>query len=414
MARSMPTFAALAVCLFAAGEAAAQSKGKATTKPPPGLTLPPAPLPPPPLPPLETAPKAFEVAPPNLPLPSLDASDVFGAAKLCIFRFVQRDLTAKDSGLLRPSFAPATAVGNAEDIFNTIAKDSPALKGGSQVLVARQDQCDIGRLEGDGTGDAAACLARLGSLAACENVMVGILDKRDNGFSTSLRLVNVAKKAMTARTDAVLEQKSGYQVGSREIAAWLESQACRAFKVDCKGTIRFNYDRDDLVPSVDGKPAPRNDKRELTVAPGTFLVSYSKGPIISRTKQITLRRGERETVYGRQTATGAITELTSSELIGSGAPPASVEVKTGTRWNKPVGLAVAGAGLLAAGFATYEGLHGKSLYNQASDQYRAHGLYMQSDLQTLTSAKNASTLGNVFLVAGAAAIAAGLILTFAF
>lgn len=413
MARSMPTFAALAVCLFAAGEAAAQSKGKAT-KAPPGLTLPPAPLPPPPLPPLETAPKAFEVAPPNLPLPSLDASDVFGAAKLCIFRFVQRDLTAKDSGLLRPSFAPATAVGNAEDIFNTIAKDSPALKGGSQVLVARQDQCDIGRLEGDGTGDAAACLARLGSLAACENVMVGILDKRDNGFSTSLRLVNVAKKAMTARTDAVLEQKSGYQVGSREIAAWLESQACRAFKVDCKATIRFDYDRDDLVPSVDGKPAPRNDKRELTVAPGTFLVSYSKGPIISRTKQITLRRNERETVYGRQTATGAITELTSSELIGGGAPPASVEVKTGTRWNKPAGLVAAGAGVLLAAAGVYEVMHSKTLVNQAQANYQLNGTYLHSDISTLDSAKSSASLGNVLTIGGAIVAAAGLTLAFAF
>ena len=53
--------------------------------------------------------------------------------------------------------------------------------------------------------------------------------------------------------------------------------------------------------------------------------------------------------------------------------------------------------------ATGRNAHGKSLYNQAADQYRTHGLYMQSDLQTLTSAKNASTLGNVFLVAGAAA-----------
>jgi hypothetical protein len=66
------------------------------------------------------------------------------------------------------------------------------------------------------------------------------------------------------------------------------------------------------------------------------------------------------------------------------------------------------------GVGIYEGLHSKSLVNQAQSNYATNGTYLAADASTLNSAHSAATLGNVLTIAGAVLVAAGATLYFAF
>jgi hypothetical protein len=84
-------------------------------------------------------------------------------------------------------------------------------------------------------------------------------------------------------------------------------------------------------------------------------------------------------------------------------------------WKKPVGLTVAGAGVVAIAVGLFQGLHSKSLVDQAAKNYAANGsTYLPSDVSNLQSAHSAATLGNVLLIGGVVLAATGAVLTFAF
>jgi hypothetical protein len=85
-----------------------------------------------------------------------------------------------------------------------------------------------------------------------------------------------------------------------------------------------------------------------------------------------------------------------------------------TKWTRPVGLAVAGLGIVAAAIGTYEGLHSRSLTNDANARYYSQNGYLQRDLSQLDSAKSAAGTANILFVVGAVLLASGLTMSFAF
>jgi len=72
------------------------------------------------------------------------------------------------------------------------------------------------------------------------------------------------------------------------------------------------------------------------------------------------------------------------------------------------------AGVVAAGIATYEGLHSKSLTDDANGRFATNGAYTQRDLSTISSAHSAATAANLLFIVGGVLAASGLVLTFAF
>jgi hypothetical protein len=87
---------------------------------------------------------------------------------------------------------------------------------------------------------------------------------------------------------------------------------------------------------------------------------------------------------------------------------------TPTKWTKSVGITMAAVGAVAAGIAVYEGLHSKSLADDANSRFAANGAYTQRDLSTISSAHSAATTANVLFIVGGVLAASGLVLTFAF
>ena len=99
---------------------------------------------------------------------------------------------------------------------------------------------------------------------------------------------------------------------------------------------------------------------------------------------------------------------------GGVKPGPSVDVQEG-KWNRAVGATVGGVGIAVAAIGILEGLHSKSLVDQAQKNYAANGnTYLSSDVSTLQSAHSAATLGNVMLIGGAVLAVAGAVLVFAF
>jgi len=85
------------------------------------------------------------------------------------------------------------------------------------------------------------------------------------------------------------------------------------------------------------------------------------------------------------------------------------------RWTRTAGYVAAGAGIVAAGIAVAEGIHSRSMLDQAESGYRANGnVYRPADLSNLESGNSAARTANVLFAAGGALIASGLLLAFAF
>jgi hypothetical protein len=122
------------------------------------------------------------------------------------------------------------------------------------------------------------------------------------------------------------------------------------------------------------------------------------------------------TLYARENEE-ALTLISSAEAPRGvdGKPSVAPSVRpTPTKWTKPVGMTMAAVGIVAAGIATYEGLHSKSLANDANSRFAANGAYTQRDLSTISSAHSAATTANVLFIVGGVLAASGLALTFAF
>ena len=383
---------------FAAG-AADQKGSKPPAAPVPGSTPPVAPNPDPPLLALPVDPLSGDFPP--LVLPGLKGS------KLCIFKFVQRDASLKKSGLMATSLSPETALVNVEQSFLAVAKLSPILR--DATLLPSTTNCAV---------DDDSCLALMGSMSACENVLAGSATKVDNGYATSIRFVNVKKGQTVANAspDQVIQTKDPAQV-----ASWVEAQACRALQVGCSGQARVDMDLPTMQLYVDDKPLPRTgtpiETLKLPVGPHSVVATI--GPRRSKEVILPVRLSAANDIalFVRQNAKGEVEAHPRGELLdrnGHATVLPSAKYDPPGRWEKPTGLVVAGVGVLMAAAGVYEGLHSKSLINGAQNNYQTNKTYLPSDLSTLNSAHSAASLGNVLVIGGAIAAAAGLTLAFAF
>lgn len=387
------SFGLIAACCFSFGALAADKKpaSKPAAQPPADLNVM---LPLPPL-----------LGSPDLELP-LELPELKGS-KLCIFKFVQRDATLKKSGLLPTTLAPETALANIEQSFLTVAKLSPILR--DATLLPTESKCAV---------DDDSCLALLGSFSACENVLAGSATKVDNGYATSIRFVNVKKghTVANASPDQVIQTKDPQQV-----ASWVEKQACHALAVNCMGDAKIDLDLPSMQLLVDDRQFTRTiaqpETLKLPVGPHTLVAAI--GPRRSREVILPVRLAKSKEVafYVRQNAKGEIDLRARGEVLDMSGHPMvqpSAHYEAASHWQRPTGLALAGVGALVAGIGVYQGLHSKSLVNQASTNYRTNGTYLPSDISTLDSAHSAASLGNILTIAGAVAIASGLVLSFAF
>ncbi len=356
---------------------------------------PPAAPPPAPAPvPKAAQPKTEEVLP--LPtggdLPALDLS-LLKDTSLCIFPFV------KETG---GNVADKQYLDAIQKTFYDVAKDSPLLKD-AVLLGDSTTRCDARD---------AACFSNVGRMARCQNVLVGSSAAKGNGYVLSVRIFEVGKQRVLPGSEVEQVLETDRQA---EVQAWAEGQACRALQVKCSGRLSVDVDRRDMNIYVDNRLAPRSFKTPevIAVEPGVHGVRVAVGQRTSLEKKVPVRRGGfSETIYVRQTEKGGLPMWLASDLQGS-RPAPSVDVKEG-KWTKPVGYTLAGAGLIALGIGIYQGQHSKSLIDGAESNYRTNGVYLPSDISNLNSASTSATIGNVLLVSGAALLATGGVLAFAF
>jgi hypothetical protein len=313
---------------------------------------------------------------------------------LCIFPFVKESAGATGD----KSYLDAI-----QKTFFDVAKDSPLLK--DAVLLGESTQrCDP---------HDAACFSAVGRLAHCQDVLVGSSAEKGNGFVLSVRIFDVAKQRVLpgSEVEQVLETD---RLG--DVQAWAEGQACRALQVKCAGRISVDADRRDMKIYVDNRLAPRSfaTPEVIPVEPGVHGLRVAVGQRTSLEKKVAVRRGGfSETVYARQTEKGGLPLWLASDLHGA-KPDASVDVREGG-WTRPAGYTAAAVGIALVAVGVYEGLHSSSLLDQAQKNYVANGnTYLASDVATLNSAHSAATLGTALTWAGAALVASGAALVFAF
>ena len=341
------------------------------------------------------APQAPASARPPAPAPSpaLDLSPLKDTS-LCIFPFVKESATGS---------ADKKYLDAIQKTFFDVAKDSPLLKD-AVLLGDSTSRCDP---------HDAACFSAVGRLARCQDVLVGSSAAKGNGFVLSVRIFEVGKQRVLpgSEVEQVLETDR-----LEDVQAWAEGQACRALQVKCAGRISVDADRNDMKIYVDNRIAPRSFKTPEVIAvdPGVHGVRVAVGQRTSLEKKVAVRRGGfSETVYARQTEKGGLPLWLASDLRG-GKPDPSVDVREGG-WTRPAGYTAAGLGVALVAIGVYEGLHSSSLVDQAQKNYAANGnTYLASDVANLNSAHSAATLGNVLTIAGAALIASGAVLAFAF
>lgn len=344
--------------------------------------------------PLPAAPMPGADIPLALPAPALPPLDLslLKDTSLCVFPFLKET----QGGVSDKQY-----LASVQQTFFDVAKQSPLIK--DAVLLGQSALCDP---------HDARCFADAGKLAHCQNVLVGSSAAKGNGFVLSVRIFEVGKARVMpgSEVEQVLETDR-----QSDVQAWAEGQACRALQVKCVGKIQIDVDMPEMTIYIDNRLAPRLRKspEQIAVEPGVHAVRVAMGQRTSLAKKVAVRRNQvSEVVYARQTDQGGLPLVLASELHG-GKPEASVEFKEGG-WTRPVGYTVAGAGAVAVVVGIFEGLHSKSLVNQAQANYAANGVYLQSDASTLNSAHSAATLGNVLTIAGAVLIATGAVLTFAF
>jgi hypothetical protein len=324
--------------------------------------------------------------------PQLDLGLLLKDTSLCVFPFVKESANASDKSYLD----------SIQKTFFDVAKESPILKD-AVLLSQASSKCDL---------HDASCMASVGKLAHCQNVLVGSSSAKGNGFVLSVRIFDVNKQRVMpgSEVEQVLETDR-----QSDVQAWAEGQACRALQVKCVGRLYVDADRRDMNIYVDNRLAPRTFKTPevFGVLPGVHEVRISIGQRTSLSKKVAVRRGGfSELVFARQTEKGGIPLWLASELNGK-RPDPSVDFHEGS-WTKPVGYTVAGVGLVAVGIGIAEGLHGKSLMDSANANYAKNHAYLQGDVATIDSGKSATKTGNILIIAGAVLAAAGLTTAFFF
>jgi hypothetical protein len=388
-------FAILVAGSFAA---AAQQKPAPKGPPAPPAATPPAPalLP---LPATSTPPnaEAVDLLPlPPLQPPPLDLGLLLQDSTLCIFPFVKESAGASEK----------TYLDSVQKTFFDVAKESPLFKKNkdSVLLLGQSTKCDP---------HDAACVAAVGKLAHCQNVLVGSSAAKGNGYVLSVRIFDVSKQRILPGSEVEQVLETDRQT---DVSAWAEGEACRALQVKCVAPLYVDADRRDMNIYVDNRLAPRTFKspERYGVPPGVHEVRTSIGQRTSLPKKVAVRRaGLAETIYVRQTEKGGIPLYVASEQRGT-KPSPSVEFHEGS-WTKPVGYSVAAAGVVAAGIGVFELMHGRSQISDADSAAAARGgIYTTTEASNISSAKSAEKVGAALAIASGVLIATGLTLVFAF
>jgi hypothetical protein len=313
--------------------------------------------------------------------------------------------------LVPPGTADDPAMQSIEDTFIDVAQASKRYR--TVVKLAKPPK--LCELEDDN------CFALLGGLQQLDQVLVGEILKLQNGAAVKVRLIDVQKskaigqKALTAQTD----DKS-------EIKSWAEALACDLINnTTCKGQAMIDVDLVDMRVIIDNMQYPRVGRNPeiFTVPLGVHSVRVAVDERTSVERKLLVSREppSKPALMARQLAGGGIILMRPQDLQmnASGKRDLAASVNTAelkqTKWTKPLGWTVIGAGVLAGAIGIYQGLHGNSLVNQAQRNYSANGgTYLPSDVSTLQSAHTAATLGNVLTIGGTLLVVSGAVLTFAF
>jgi hypothetical protein len=341
------------------------------------------------------APKVDETLPlptPGAEQPQLDLT-LLKDTSLCVFPFVKESA----AGSADKKYLEAI-----QKTFFEVAKDSPLLKD-AVLLGDSTTRCEP---------HDAACVASVGRMARCQNVLVGSSAAKGNGFVLSVRIFEVGKQRVLPNSEVEQVLETDRQ---SDVQAWAEGQACRALQVKCAGRIYIDADRRDMSIYIDNRLAPRSFKNPepIAVEPGVHAVRVAVGQRTSLEKKVAVRRGGfSETVFARQTEKGGLPLTLASDLHGA-RPDPSVDVKEG-KWTKPVGYTLMGAAAIALGVGIFEGQHSNSLVSDAEANYRRNGVYLGNDISNLNSAKSAATIANVLIVTSIVLAATGGVLAFAF
>ena len=160
---------------------------------------------------------------------------------------------------------------------------------------------------------------------------------------------------------------------------------------------------------VDGKPGgPR-----LTLPVGVHALAVRSGDSLVRRSLPVLHEKPVALVLRRSEAQLAL--LTPDEVAQRAVVSAEVPAAPGRRWTRTAGYVAAGAGIVAAGIAVAEGVHSRSMLDQAESGYRSNGnVYRPADLANLQSGNSAARAANVLFATGGVLLASGLLLAFAF
>jgi len=386
--------AALVVLSMLSTPAVAQTKKKAKPKTPPKTEQlePPPPAAPVPAPAAPTAQPAPPIPSTQPALPS--AKPKGEGTTLGLYRLVRKRET---DPLLK----------TVDDAFRQVADASKRYKS----VIALPEPA-----EKQGCGLNVACLASLGGLQGVDEVFAGDLTKTENGLILRVRLVDTRGEKVLGDKDQVIASQT-----AAEVQVWAESLACKLLMgQECMSEVLIDADLPEMKILVDGEVVPRTSSRpeRLRLPVGAHMVR------VAVDKRTSL---ERQLLVSRQPSPGVALYAREHEealtLIPAADAPRGVDGKasvapsvrpTPSKWTKSVGITMAAVGAVALGIAAYEGLHSKSLADDANARYAANGAYTQSDLSTISSAHSAATAANVLFAVGGVLAASGLVLTFAF
>lgn len=391
-------FAALAVVSLVSTPVAAQTR-KPKSKPKPQQQLEPPPPAPAPAAPSTAPPATAQQPAPPLPntQPSLPAAKPKGeGTTLGLYRLVRKGET---DPLLKVVDEAFRLVGDASMRYRSVvALPEPAEKQGCGLNVR--------------------CLASLGGLQGVDEVFAGDLTKTENGLILRAKLVDTRTEKVLGDKDQVIASQS-----APEVQVWAESLGCKLLMgQECIGEVAVDADLPEMKILVDGETVPRTSSRperlRLPVGVHRVRIAVDKRTSLERPLLVSRQAASGVTLYARENEEALTLQLPSETprgIDGKPNPAPSVRPKPGVRWTRPVGIAVAAAGAVALGLATYEGLHSKSLVNDANRSFDANqGAYRPTDLATIDSAKSASNLANVLFITGGVLAATGLTMVFVF
>jgi hypothetical protein len=350
--------AAAALALLAFDALGAEKKKPA---PPPEVPLPPVELPLPPLPP-EQKPAPPAKAPDSLPPLARPVRIGIGVAG---------DLDPASAGRLAAS-------------LRSIASLAPLAR---EPVALAADRCE-----------ADACLSTLGAAQQVEQVLFA----RVSGGVLAVRALDLsgAKPPGEARQPVPSDPA--------ELRAAAEALACKLLiPAGCTGEAQIDAAGSSI--EVDGKPgAPR-----LTLPVGVHALVVRSGDSLARRSLPIVH--EKPVALALRRSEGQLALLTPDEVAQRAVASAELAAPPPRRWTRTAGYVAAGAGIVAAGIAVAEGLHSKSMLDQAEGGYRANGnVYRPADLSNLQAGNSAARAANVLFAASGVLIASGLVLAFAF